>query len=302
MRTYYKYGVIQGDLESVKEGTLRLWFTLTLALSFFSATAQDTLYINTGMWEQSADTMLVLRFNSENIFDTSNVAISMPSNSVQSLTVINLDSFDHEFSIGGIAEFVEAISSGDTTTFELPSQPMGTYRYYTSDERGLLLGANGVLKVGLDESLDQFHWNLVDWMPERMDSVANANEVTWGEPYVPRYFSINSFTYPHTPLDANGYVAVNLGETCLISIVNNGFMDHVLHFHGFHVEYISSTMQADRVGWIKDTIPLLMGEGVTLKLIANQTGIYPVHNHNLIAVTNSGFYPGGMLTLINVAP
>ena len=57
MRTYYKYGVIQGDLESVKEGTLRLWFTLTLALSFFSATAQDTLYINTGMWEQSADTM-----------------------------------------------------------------------------------------------------------------------------------------------------------------------------------------------------------------------------------------------------
>jgi len=57
MRTYYKYGVIQGDLESVKEGTLRFWFNLTLALSFFSATAQDTLYINTGMWEQSADTM-----------------------------------------------------------------------------------------------------------------------------------------------------------------------------------------------------------------------------------------------------
>ena len=79
-------------------------------------------------------------------------------------------------------------------------------------------------------------------------------------------------------------------------------MDHVLHFHGFHVEYLSTTIQTSRIGWIKDTVPLKKGEAMTVLLIANQEGIYPVHNHNLIAVTNSGFYPGGMITLINITP
>jgi hypothetical protein len=44
------------------------------------------------------------------------------------------------------------------------------------------------------------------------------------------------------------------------------------------------------------------GEGMTVQLVANQAGIYPVHDHNLIAVTNAGFYPGGMITQIIVDP
>jgi len=37
--------------------------------------AQDTLWINTGDWHQSQDTMSVLRFNETAVFDTSNVAL-----------------------------------------------------------------------------------------------------------------------------------------------------------------------------------------------------------------------------------
>ena len=53
--------------------------------------------------------------------------------------------------------------------------------------------------------------------------------------------------------------------------------------------------------WSKDTVPIKAGETMVLELTANLAGIYPVHDHNLIAVTNAGFYPGGMLTQIHVA-
>lgn len=263
--------------------------------------AQDTLWINSGEWHQSQDTMQVLRFNETAVFDTSNVALSTSVDASSFLTVINTDTEPHDFGIDGIWSFGVEILPNDTTSLEIPPLSMGTYRYFSGDQRGVYLGLSGVLKVGLIMP-NQFHWNLADCMPERMDSISSGGELLDEDLYVPRYFSINSYTYPHTALDANGYVALNLGDTCTISIVNSGFMDHVLHFHGFHVEYLSTTIQTSRIGWIKDTIPLKKGEGVTLLLIANQAGIYPVHNHNLIAVTNSGFYPGGMLTLININP
>ncbi|PCJ81201.1 MAG: hypothetical protein COA49_05690 [Bacteroidetes bacterium] len=274
-------------------------FIILVVLWAGSLKSQDTLWINTGTWNQSADTLPALRFNSSENFDTSNVAIEIPDGTLWNLIVINLDSLVHEFEIQGFENFGGIVLAGDTATFDYPPMNLGTYRYYTSDERGLLLGASGVVKCGIETPL-QFHWNLVDWMPSRMDSVVVGANVVWDEEYIPKYFSINSYTFPHTPLDENGYVSLILGDTCSISIVNNGFMDHVLHFHGFHVEIVSSTHQTSRIGWIKDTISILRGEGITVKLIANQPGIYPVHNHNLIAVTNSGFYPGGMFTLINI--
>jgi len=263
--------------------------------------AQDTLWINTGDWHQSQDTMSVLRFNDTPVFDTSNVALNTSADASLFLTVINMDTEPHDFGVDGIWSLGVNILPNDTTTFEIPPMAMGTYRYFSSDLRGVYLGLSGVLKVGLNMP-HQFHWNLADFMPERMDSISSGGALLDDEPYVPRYFSINAYTYPHTALDANGYVSMALGDTCTISIVNSGMMDHVLHFHGFHVEYLSSTIQTSRIGWSKDTTPILQGEAVTLLLIANQEGMYPVHNHNLIAVTNSGFYPGGMITLINITP
>jgi len=271
---------------------------VTLNMNVF---AQDTLWINTGDWHQSQDTMSVLRFNDTPVFDTSNVALNTSADASLFLTVINMDTEPHDFGVDGIWSLGVDILPNDTTTFEIPPMAMGTYRYFSSDLRGMYLGLSGVLKVGLNMP-HQFHWNLADFMPERMDSISSGGELLDDEPYVPRYFSINAYTYPHTVLDANGYVSMALGDTCTISIVNSGMMDHVLHFHGFHVEYLSSTIQTSRIGWSKDTTPLLQGEAVTLLLIANQEGMYPVHNHNLIAVTNSGFYPGGMITLINITP
>ena len=266
-----------------------------------TAIAQITIWINTGEWMQSADTMPALRFNSTAVFDTVNTFFNAPENAGWELTVINTDSVAHNFTINTSQTFTENIPAGEEVTFEVPALLFGTYRYYSSDERGEVLGLSGLIKVGIDSDL-QFHWNLADWMPSRMDSAQAGTPIDWDSGYIPKYFSINSHTYPNTANDPLGTVTMNLGDTCLISIVNGGFMEHVLHFHGFHVEILSATVQTSRVGWTKDTLPIHKGEGLTLLLVAAQAGVYPVHNHNLVAVTNAGFYPGGMLTMITVQP
>jgi FtsP/CotA-like multicopper oxidase with cupredoxin domain len=78
-------------------------------------------------------------------------------------------------------------------------------------------------------------------------------------------------------------------------------MEHVLHFHGFHAEILHAS-DPTRIGWVKDTFPLDVSSTLTLKLVVDLEGTYPVHDHNLIAVTNTGFYPGGMITHIVVSP
>ena len=280
---------------------LNILATAIFCLTTGSTIAQDTIWINSGEWMQSADTMPALRFNASAVFDTVNTSFNIQENNTWALTVINTDSVAHTFTITTSVIFTENIPAGEEVTFEVPALPFGTYRYYSSDERGEVLGLSGLIKVGINSDL-QFHWNLADWMPSRMDSAAAGNPVDWNSGYIPRYFSINSHTYPNTANDPLGTVTMNLGDTCIISIVNGGFMEHVLHFHGFHVEILAATVQTSRVGWIKDTHPINKGEGLTLQLVAAQTGVYPVHNHNLVAVTTAGFYPGGMLTMITVQP
>ena len=40
--------------------------------------------------------------------------------------------------------------------------------------------------------------------------------------------------------------------------------------------------------WEKDTFPVFPGEAMTLLLVPDQPGMYPVHNHNLVTVATGG--------------
>ena len=73
------------------------------------------------------------------------------------------------------------------------------------------------------------------------------------------------------------------------------------HFHGYHVTILETTVHQKIIGWEKDTFPIFPGEAMTLLLIPDQPGMYPVHNHNLVTVTTGG-YPGGMITRLNIMP
>ena len=262
---------------------------------------QDTLWVVSGSWVSGLDTLSGLRFEESPTWTGINAVIDRPADEASSVWVINTDSVNHVLTLDGAEMEPVILTSGTPVMVALPDLPFGSYRYHLTGERGIVLGASGLLRIGMEDD-NHFHWNLSDWEPSLTHSAASGDAIDWSAPYIPRYFTINEQSYPATLDDAAAYIALTLGEACYISISNHGLMDHVLHFHGFHFEMISATQHPERIGWIKDTVPILRGESVTLHLVANQPGIYPVHNHNLIAVTNAGFYPGGMLTHIFVSP
>lgn len=275
-------------------------FTLASVLAF----GQDSLFISRGTWDQLPEAPEVIRLNASADWSNQNAILEREAGVASNLVIVNSDSTSHEWALlNGDAEGI-TIEPGDTAVVELPALAMGTYRLGLIDGEGGGLGAQSMLQVGLPQNadFDLFHWNLCDWETNQMASWSNGTEPDPNAAYVPNYFSINEQTYPTTLEDPNALISVALGDTCWIAVANHGQMDHVLHFHGFHVEVLTSNLQPTRIGWSKDTVPIKKGEGMTLQLVANQAGIYPVHDHNLIAVTNAGFYPGGMLTQIIVDP
>lgn len=281
---------------------LLLTAVLALAGGDNCALSQDTLFIQRGIWSQIPENPEVLRISTDTTWTGQNAVIQRSEETPSTVVLVNLDSTAHWFTFHAPDAIEQTVPAGDTTLLDVPSLPFGTYRFGLTDEVGIGLGALGMLQVGMENSDNVFHWNLCDWESDALIAWGEGNGPDATAEYVPNYFSINEQTYPATLEDANALVSLALGDTCLISIANHGQMDHVLHFHGFHVTIMTSNLQNERIGWSKDTVPVKRGEGMTVQLIATQAGTYPVHDHNLIAVTNAGFYPGGMLTQIIVSP
>jgi hypothetical protein len=263
--------------------------------------APDTLWLQLNEAVLGGDSMPALRFCEGATWDSLNYSFHMAADVPQSLVVHNGDTVDHAFALNVEGWEPVALVAGTATELTLPSLSAGSYCYGLESERGKVLGGAGIVMVGNDD-LPHFHWNLGDWEPARLASVAEGGTVEEGAPYVPRQFTVNDRTFPNTMNDPYGYVQIGVGTSCYITIANQGSMDHVLHFHGFHVEVLQASKHPERVGWIKDTVPFLQGEVTVVRLDAFQPGMYPVHNHNLIAVTNAGFYPGGMITHLDIQP
>jgi len=260
----------------------------------------QTLRIDTGTWDAQGTPCAALRILAADAPFGANAIVDLDLNEPGSASLINLDTLEHTLVISDVDWEGISVAPGDTAVFTWPELNFGTYRYHLTGLRGEFLQASGILRVGVSAT-HRFVWNLADLQSNWMDSVANGLVPVW-ENYIPDFFTINEAHYPYTLDDEQAVVALAMGDTALISVANAGQMDHVLHFHGYHVEILQSTRLPSRVGWIKDSVPIRTGEGLTLQLIPDKTGIYPVHDHNLIAVTNAGFYPGGMLTQIIVEP
>ena len=267
----------------------------------WSQDVPDTLWLQLDEAILSGDTMPALRFCEAAGWDSLNFSFVHSVLQSHELVVHNGDTVNHDFVLGVGDWDPVSLPAGQFTALTLPPMETGTYRYGLASERGSVLGAGGMIMVGNDD-LPHFHWNLGDWEPARMQTVAEGNALDGDAPYVPRQFTVNDRTFPNTLNDPFGYVSIGVGTSCYISIANQGSMDHVLHFHGFHVEVLQASKHPERVGWIKDTMPFLKGEVTVVRLDAFQPGMYPVHNHNLIAVTNAGLYPGGMITHLDIQP
>lgn len=278
------------------------WILVYIAgFTLITAQANDTLYIVKGQVLLGNNSTYMCVFNDSSNFFPRNATLYLPSSPSYNLTVINLDTSIHTFTIDGHITSGNTITPQDTATFLLSGLADGTYRYYSNVPSGKLIGASGTIIVGYNQ-YTRFAWNLLDVDTNSFTNIATGASSAHTSSYIASYFLINGMMHPQTLSDRETAIEGDLGDTLIICVVNSGQMINSFHFHGFHVTILDAKKSTDYIGWTKDSMPFLRGEAMTLMLVANQVGIYPVHSHNLMAVTNSGLYPGGMLTQITIDP
>jgi len=261
----------------------------------------DTLYIIKQPSSIGIANTHFCSFLSNTTFSRTNFNLQINSGDTLNLTVINLDSLDHTFTIDGVIETNNSISPLDTLNIQILPLADGTYRYYSNPPHGKFLGASGILQIGY-EQYKRYCWNLFDVDVDLSDSIAMGMATNISEGYQPSYFFINGNYYPNTITDTLTAINGKLGDTIIVSVVNSGNMTNSIHSHGYHFKIISAKKNTMQIGWLKDSSPFVQTEAATLMIVAHQTGWYPIHTHNLIATTTGGIYPGGMITTINIIP
>jgi hypothetical protein len=266
-----------------------------------AATITDTLVINRSFVPLYTSAFYYCAFNQGTTFNRTNTNYNCEVGDSLVFTVINNDTATHSFTIDGFITSSNVVNAGGQiiVTFVPPSE--GSYRYYSSLSNGGQLGASGVIVAGYSNYI-RYTWNLFDQdsiFAERFHLQSyNAIDNT----FHPGVFFINGKTYPLTANDPQTEINGVVGDSIVISIVNSGHMIHSMHFHGYHVKILSAQNNPHMTGWWKDSFPVGVQDHVTILLVPDKEGMYPVHDHNLVATTNVGLYPGGMIAMLNIMP
>ncbi|PHR48859.1 MAG: hypothetical protein COA32_05180 [Fluviicola sp.] len=261
-----------------------------------SLKAADTLYINRDTLTITPVLFQKAAFNLDTTFNAKNAVLDYAVGSPIDLIITNNDTVTHAVRLPNSTGTVN-ISEASSVSITLNNLQKGTYSLYVESDVGYFLGAGAVIRVGI--SGQKFAWDLWDQDPDLTSDFGNQVISELPNTYRPTLFTINGVV-DHMEPNSASVITGNVGDTIYISIVNNGNMDHTLHFHGYHIEIIQSTHQPHSVGWIKDTFPILTKEAMTVRLVPHQPGDFPVHNHNLVATLFNNGYPRGMVTMLMI--
>jgi len=269
--------------------SLFLGVTLTCAAN----NVQDTLYINRGTFiAVDGVSFSYLAFNGTPTFNQENKRVLNNVGDDLNLTIINTDSVTHGFTIKNFPGS-NLILAGDTLTVSYTSSVPSATIFYDHVADYAYLGLGGMLIT--TNHTKNFFWNIKEHQQEWNDSIVNGGTMNW-QLYEPDYFTINGKSNPDINTDTNARIAGTVGDTIHLYLVNTGKSIHSMHFHGYHSTILLSSKFPNQIGRIKDTFPVYGMEVLKLELIPDKPGEYPVHDHNLVAVTGGNIYPSGMFT------
>ena len=261
----------------------------------------DTLYLNRGemMTVDSLNTPY-LAFNRDTAFDQTNHQIHLNTGDSLYLTIINNDSVGHEFDIKYILPNPVSLGIGSTQTLSLHFPEDGAFIYYDKSDypNFRYMGLAGMISVeDHGAATSSFFWNIKEHDPSLNSMLSSGGNPDWSTFY-PSYFTINGMSNPHINEDTVARVTGSVGDTILIYMVNTGQAVHSMHFHGYHGEITYSGKFPNHEGRSKDTFPVYSMEAVVIKIVPDQPGEYPVHDHNLVAVSGGKLYPNGMFVTL----
>ncbi len=270
-------------------------FILSLLTFGLGYSQVDTvnMYINTG-YTKTIDGKLVFAkcFNPTDSFDFDAQVFRIKPGLVH-LRIHNTDTITHFLRVGEIAktEKINPNSIGGIT--------MGIYEpgatYLASLEKDqLYLGLNAML-VAEESRVGHFFWNLKEFQTTFNSAIEQGNSIGFDD-YKPNYFLINGKSFPELESDTLAKIRGAVGDTLTLFVHNTGNSVHSIHFHGYHFKILKSSRTTHVVGWEKDTYPIHKGELVVLQFVPDKPGEYPIHDHNLVAITANNIYPNGMFT------
>lgn len=281
---------------------MRFLIFISLLPSYsFGAVLYDTLYINSGYYTTfDAVNLPTLAYNNSSVFELKNKRIFLSPGDSLYLTIFNNDSLDHGFDITNTTGYVSFIPSGGNITVASKFDNLGVYIFYDNVNypNYRYLGLGSMICVDGANPTSKFFWNIKEYQSNWNDSIVNGVAVPWNE-YYPNYFTLNGASNPAINDDPDARVEGGVGDTIRIYVANTGQSVHSFHFHGYHCRIIYSSKFPAHVNRSKDTFPIYSMDSYILELIPDKVGEYPVHDHNLVAVTGGGLYPNGIfLTLL----
>lgn len=192
----------------------------------------------------------------------------------------------------------QSVAAGDSVLFTLIPKS-GDPHYFAlqaTDESENYLGLHTLIAIKEKASQKLFIWQLEERSLAIDAAILNQQAYDFAN-YDPTYFLINKRYNPQTLQDSFGRVVGGVGDSLYILVVNWGHADHSLHFHGYHIWDLDGLSKLPAPA-SKDTLPVRKGESGRLLLVPDKTGEYPVHDHNLVAVSGGGVYPNGMFTTL----
>jgi len=267
-----------------------------------AATVSDTLFIKGDSLVTVGNVSIpYLTFNTTATFGQSNPVLSLVAGDSLDLTIINMDTAAHIFSIDGMVTS-SLMLADDTVHVGALFPAEGVYQYHgiVDFPRYSHCGLGGMIVVK-NHSHPSFYWNLKTHQTGLNDLALAGTAIDWTT-YTPDYYTINGNSYPDINGDADARITGNTGDTIYLYITNTGQSVHSLHFHGYHGEIVFSSKTNLQLGWIKDTFPIYNRESLIIRIVPDKPEEYPIHDHNLVAVSGNGLYPNGMLTTILINP
>lgn len=268
----------------------------------FSATVNERLVIlRDSLLLADGSKVPYITFNAVETYNSTNSRIELNIGDQLDLWVVNFDTAVHEFAIKGLTN-VFTIPAGDSIfTSNVFSTP-GAFIFYDplNFPDNAYLGLSSMIAVK-DHQHPSFFWNIKEHKDSWNISITTGGSVNWNN-YYPNYFTINGNSAPNINADADARVVGSVGDTLMIYVTNTGQSIHPLHFHGYHVDVMYSSKFPSHVGRSKDSEGVYSFEGSVFRLIPNQPGEYPVHDHNLVATTGGNVYPMGMFLTMLITP
>jgi FtsP/CotA-like multicopper oxidase with cupredoxin domain len=284
----------------------RSLYFIFLFASFFSSAANISvrLVIRSGNLSFNDGTTIPFKvYTTQPTFEEKSDLFVWQTGDVITLKVVNADTENHGFAIENGTDF-GIILAGDSVQQVLPTLTAGVLRYFDpiNSPYNEYLGLSGIIHVKEPtDATPYFYWDLREHQ-ELWNTEIIANNSPIIDQYDPFYFTINGNSEPDINTDPIARVTGNVGNEVRVVIVNNGMSIHSMHFHGYHAILLKNSKNSSHEGREKDTFPVYPKEHVVLSFVPDKPGEYPVHDHNLVAVTGGGIYHAGMFTTLLIAP